>query len=119
MKPKLHPSLKVANTVLCHIDLSAPLAAQCDVLCYENGREHGLAVRWLGEGGRSCLVCFAECRNSDQIVVYAGSTLQFDSGGNIPNEDVYGAAKYFDCGQFTRAAQFIERIIVAAAKCPA
>lgn len=111
MKPQTHESLKVARRVLSKLDLPKHVAKRSDVICYENGREHGLAIRHFDGNAGSRMACFAESRNTDQIVVYVGRVEDFDTNGNIPSEKVYQARKFFGNGQYEKAARFIAQSI--------
>lgn len=70
---------------------------------YMNGREQGFAVMNYDAPGYP-KVAFAECRGSDQIVVYTGFNVDFSSGGNVASEETYKKAKYFDSEQYVAAA---------------
>jgi len=74
---------------------------------YKNGRENGFA---LSKGGNK--VAFSENRNSDDIVVYTGTTTDFEMGGNIPSEESYRNKKYFGPDDAKKAAQFIKHFLV-------
>lgn len=110
-KLKLNESLVVAKRVLSAIRLPDAVAEECDVVGYENGREHGLCIKcyYVKDGGnRPVTICFAENRNSDQIVVYVSTPGErFDANTNIPTARAYEAAKYFDYGEYAKAANFI------------
>ena len=123
MKPKLHPSLKVAHAVLhkIKVDKSHVLS---DVVGYENGREHGLCLQIIGNRqiGKTTVdklttVCWSECRNSDQIVIYVGlPDERFEIPGNRPTERAYKEAKYFSSNDVQKAADVIGQIIFSASK---
>ena len=67
MKPKLCESLQVAHAVLAKMDVSAMI----EVFGYENGREHGLmAFTYDAATKKDYVACWAQNRNSDEIVVY-------------------------------------------------
>lgn len=77
---------------------------------YSNGREQGFAID-NGAGGENYRkVAFAEFRNSDEIVVYAGrGYLAFDMSGNTPSEQTYASKKFFQPGDYKGAAAFINK----------
>src|SRR3990172_7764209 len=91
-----------ADAVLAVLEvlLKETSGPQSDLLLemYANGREHGYSlVEWTAQRK----VSFSENRNSDRIVVYCGhSSLAFDMGGNVPSEEVYRKAQYFDCDDY-------------------
>jgi hypothetical protein len=72
---------------------------------YVNGREEGFYI--VVYGLRSKAVAFSENRNSDNIVVYFGVSNDFTPQGNVPSEEVYKNAKYFDYNAYLEAAKFI------------
>ncbi len=62
------------------------------ITCYKNGRENGFTIRRLGkDGDTKTSVTFAECRNSDRIVVYHNISIAADG----PSDDDFNAAEYF------------------------
>jgi hypothetical protein len=69
---------------------------------YQNGREHGWSLQW-----EDSKVCFSEYRNTDNIVVYYGKSIEFSMQGNTPNDRVYNTKKFFRYDEFVEAAQFI------------
>jgi hypothetical protein len=56
-----------------------------------NGREQGFHLVCDG-----LAVCFAENRNSDSIVVYAGENVSFDITTYQPSEDLWKNRQLFD-----------------------
>ena len=118
MKPQISESLQVALHVLKHIDLNKKAADEfIHVIGYENGREHGLALITGFTYNRRLTICWSECRNSDQIVVYVSKPgEQFDRDTNIPTERAYKAATYFGYNEYERAAKFISRTANTATK---
>lgn len=107
MKPRKHESLLVAERVLRLIDLPKFVAKRCSVTCYENGREHGLALRHFKSNGDTRVCVWSEARASDQIVVYEGTFHDFDAQGCIPSDEVYKKQKAFQNGAYAKAARFI------------
>jgi hypothetical protein len=74
---------------------------------YVNCREQGFSLS-------SCdarQVAFSEFRRSDDIVVYFGTRKDFDFNTNIPSEAVYESAKFFEPGQYEKAAKFIVKFL--------
>ena len=51
---------------------------------YLNGRERGWAISSMGK-----TAVFSEFRNSDEIVVYRGKSVDFEMAGNVPSDKVY------------------------------
>lgn len=80
---------------------------------YENCRERGYHINYYVEGSAARAVSFSENRNSDDIVVYVGSMIDFAPNTNIPNEEVYhNGRKYFKYQDFIGAANFIFNYLV-------
>ncbi len=69
------------------------------VSIYENCRERGYHVSnsYLAEWDRGGMraVSFSENRNSDDIVVYFGTTDTFDDNTHIPDEETYKCHRHF------------------------
>lgn len=76
---------------------------------FSNCREQGFSLSGVPDKGVEVWqVCFSENRNSDEIVVYYGSSRQFDISTNTPNNDrVWGQKQYFGYDQYDQAADFI------------
>jgi len=78
---------------------------------YANCREQGFSIMKLdySNGQDNCLqVSFSECRNSDQITVYYGTTRDFNFQTNIPTDDTYfNRRKFFGYESFEEAADWI------------
>lgn len=78
---------------------------------YANCREQGFSIMKLdySNGQNSCLqVSFSECRNSDQINVYWGTTHDFNFQTNIPTDDTYfNRRKFFGYEKYEEAADWI------------
>lgn len=108
MKLKLTESFQIANQVLRKIDVATK---DQYVVGYENGREHGFSTEvWTDKG--SITICWAQCRNSDQIIVYVSRIGEsFERNTNIPTDRAYRAAKYFSYDQVEAAAKFISDVI--------
>lgn len=120
LKAMMKTSLKRAHRVLGLVNLDAltkPEREEVVVEAYENCREQGYAVVVRGfptvEGSKLKL-SFAECRGSDQMVVYVGKPSDFTTG-NVPSEQVYSeAATYFSTEKQTAA--FVQKLVVKAAR---
>ena len=108
-----HHSLKAADNVLTALRrLDTPGAdhppLKVMVQCYANGREEGYSLYSLrspDDGFRQIAV--AQYRNSDNIVVYFGTILDFYMAGNIPSDKIYKAARFFKYNESMLAAKFI------------
>ena len=75
---------------------------------YTNGREHGYHLHnW--ETRRA--VSFAEYRNSDNIVVYAGEEKEFEFNTRIPDDNVYEGKMMFAPGDYKHAATYIVQFL--------
>lgn len=110
--------MKVANSsmyqafgVLELVLKKAPELGQ-GLQAYANCREQGFSIMKLdfsgGEADKSRQVSFSECRNSDQITVYYGSTRDFNFQTNIPTDDTYfNRRKFFGYESFEEAAEWI------------
>lgn len=123
LKSTMHTSLKRAERILGMVKLGGLSKAEREEVCvraYANCREQGYAVTVNGLKTKLMLV-FAECRGSDSIVVFVGEPNDFETAGNIPNENVYrNCAHYFSPAPNERAgeqaaARFIERLVTKAA----
>jgi hypothetical protein len=109
MKIQKHHSLQVANKVLKLITVPKKVADVCHVESYSNCREQGYSIIGYPNSSKGIRVSFSECRNSDQIVVYTGSYLEFQIAGNIPSDKIWGGADYFHTPE--EAARFIEKYL--------
>lgn len=69
------------------------------VFPYHNGREKG----WQLINDNKA-VTFSEYRKTDQIVVYCGSTIDFENA--IPSEEIYSAKTFFAHDEYNKAANF-------------
>lgn len=118
-KLSFSPSLETANRVLREVrkvklsksDAERELAY---VVSYANGREQGYAVRvWsrARHGTRLRMICFAEARSSDAIVVYVDDGMSLFEPGNVPSSAAYHAAVYFKPGEYVKAARHIAKAI--------
>jgi hypothetical protein len=76
-----------------------------DVHPYMNCREAGHHIRYVT--GHHRAVSFSENRNSDNIVVYYGVAKDFAANTNIACDEVWQRSRYFGCGSYDQAAQFI------------
>jgi hypothetical protein len=105
------PISKAAERVLSYLD---EMLDETDyyVEVYINGRERGYAV-WSYTTRRK--VAFAEFRNSDGIVIYAG--LEGSTGGdfawdtNVPSEEVYQSKAFFGYSEAGKAAEAIREYL--------
>lgn len=110
-KMKIHnmTSNKVANQVLKEfksLARASDLGLTVDLNSYTNGRERGYSLNEsFNFNGKK--VAFSENRNSDDIVVYFGTALDFEQNTNIPSDKVYASRKFFDYNRADRAAEFI------------
>uniref|UniRef100_A0AAU8GER1 Phage protein n=1 Tax=Salmonella phage vB_SEnST11_KE22 TaxID=3161173 RepID=A0AAU8GER1_9CAUD len=103
-------SMKQAFGVLKVILEKTPELAE-GLQAYANCREQGFSItKWDFKSGKnkSRQVSFSECRNSDQINVYWGSTDNFDYQTNVPDNDTYFARrKFFGYEKYEEAADWI------------
>jgi len=104
------PGLQVAFDVLSELNKIFPQyilnESEACLEAYSNGREQGLCL-WVFIEQEIYKFSFSEKRNSDDIVVYYGKTLDFSMQGNVPSEKVYKDAKYFPYFAIPQAAEFI------------
>jgi len=78
---------------------------EANVEAYQNGREQGYLI-WHWKANKALYI--AQQRNSDFIVVYLGSySMQSIS------EDAYKNSKYFDCGDYASAVDYIFEVLLA------
>ncbi len=102
----IQKTTRLADAVLSLIDVRLAEHKMLYAAPYKNGREDGWALyTLLQDGGKQ--VCFAENRNSDQLVVYAGTVGGFDCTGNVPSEFVWKERRYFAQTELYNAASFI------------
>jgi hypothetical protein len=97
----------LANAVISLVQFR--MSTEFDTLVVEpyiNGRECGWSLAKFGET-HTPKVSFSENRSSDEIVVYSGRMQDFKDG-NIPQEHIYKAAKYFEAVEIWQA---VDRII--------
>ncbi len=75
---------------------------------YINGRERGYSLQANIIGISDVRkVSFSEYRNTDQIVIYFGESMEFENGTNVPHEHIYRNAKFLAPDQIEEAAAFI------------
>lgn len=75
---------------------------------YFNGRERGFTIRCF-----NTIICWAEYRSSDEIVIYHAigyDNVQKFGEGNMPSEVAYEAKEFFPQGQFEEAANRIKEL---------
>jgi hypothetical protein len=100
----------LARRVLAEVKrLAKKSKDDCYVLVetYSNCREQGFALA-------SCdafKVAFAENRNSDDLVLYRGSRLDFENNSNIPSDEAYESRLYFSPNNVKKAAKFIVKYL--------
>jgi hypothetical protein len=94
---KFKPSMEKANAVI-HI-LSRKLTGT--ITAYQNGREQGYCISIPTLPDEEDCFYFAECRNSDQFVVYQGPS----SCQSLPSDEVYKNCNFFVTAK--EAADFI------------
>lgn len=63
--------------------------------------------------GKHRSVSFSECRNSDSIMVYFGTSENFAFNTYIPDDVTYNKAKSFGYGKYEEAAEFIVDYLLA------
>ena len=113
MSIRFKDNFKVAKKVLASVNkkMEKHVAETCCVESYANGREQGYSIVQFGilvpKGLSLRKVSFSENRNSDDIVIYSGKDSQFSMQGNVANEEIYQARKYFRYDKVDEAAQFI------------
>lgn len=105
----MYSCMKQAEEVLKVLKKKLPKTSKnSDGICYQpfqNGREHGFSIRNLDTRMQ---VCFAENRNSDDIVVYYGETYKTFDINNLPQTDEdWARKKYFEPEAYEKAAEFI------------
>jgi hypothetical protein len=127
LKSRMKTSLRRAHRVLEGIGLGSLSRAEQEeivVEAYANLREQGYAAYVHGLTV-DVKVVWTECRGSDEMVCYVGSSKNFTTEGNIPDEATYHAAKSFSNLKGTkhaerfaeeRCADFIQKLLVPAAK---
>jgi hypothetical protein len=75
---------------------------------YTNCREQGFALhRYTGDRTADRKVAFSEHRRSDMIAVYFGGREDFEFNTNIPSDEVYKNARFFQYDQHEKAAKFV------------
>lgn len=82
-------SQRRATNVLTKVKLSKERTKDISVRGWMNGREHGYiitAYNW-STGGADLCMAVAECRNSDDIVVFKGTRKDFDYTTGAPSDD--------------------------------
>lgn len=95
---------------LCGEDALTDLIIQPSI----NGRESGFHVQTRRAG---IAVTFANMRGTDGIVIYYGSTSDFNPQGLGPTEDTYyERRKSFDYNEYLQAAQWVKSYLVDSMK---
>lgn len=99
-----HQSLIVAEMILANLEYKTEpeYTRSWTVEVMANGREQCLVI-WNYEKGKK--VAFGEHRNSDNIIVYYGESLDFDISTNQPDD--WSKKKYFHYGNTEEACEFI------------
>lgn len=77
------------------------------VQSYANCREQGFCLHLDTDH----TVAFAEWRRSDEIVVYFGGRKDFDMNTNIPSEEAFENARFFNPHEYEKAAKFIMKYL--------
>lgn len=98
----------VAETILSYIEsLYSDNTKDWYILSYSNGRENGYYIinYAINSDSRSLAICRG--RNSDNIVIYFGTVVSFEPGGNVPNKETYESAKHFPFNAISEAANFV------------
>lgn len=98
MKGRVFTAIKVLDEV---IRLTLFCKDNLEVETYSNGREQGFAITNFSNTRK---VCFSEYRDSDNIVLYKGTYIDFSITGNVPKEEVYKAGMSFRYYQITETA---------------
>jgi len=124
---RMKTSLRRAHRVMGQIHLGSLTQAEQEeivVEAYANCREQGYAAYVHGLT-TDVKVVWTECRGSDEMVCYVGTSKSFETAGNIPDEATYESAKHFSnlkgkkhAERFAeeRCAEFIQKLLVPAAK---
>ena len=73
---------------------------------YCNGREQGIALKFINN-----TLCFSEYRNSDDIVVYTGTSEDFTANVSIPNTKTWENREFFSRTEIKKATQYIQKWI--------
>lgn len=107
-------NLKATAVLAIVLDLSKNGTQTYFVEPYVNGREVGYSIRLRDTGGAANNLTrgwpqatFSENRNSDDIVVYLGTTTNFSMQGNVPDEETYRSATYYPFDGYLAAAKAI------------
>jgi hypothetical protein len=93
-----------ADAVLAYVEMLMSEENVYYLLPYQNGREHGYCLTARGNDQQ---VAFAQNRGSDDIVVYYGKVLDFDSGGYVPLDRAWDSRLYFKWDAAAKVAQGI------------
>lgn len=114
MKPiQCKKNLQVAEKVrraVNRLNTSTMLMNNSHYECFDNCREQGYVLQVNSKFTWKTLhVAFSECRNTDQIVVYAYHNARFPS--NLPASDAdWQNAHYFQWDKVDDAAKFILKV---------
>jgi len=117
MKIPVHYSLKLARAVVAKIDLPKEVAKNCTVESWSNGSEQGLCIKkydFSGAGDKGKHIVVAQQRSSEQILIVAGPSRDFDFQTNQPSDDIWykdGARTHFDYNDVEKAARHIETLL--------
>lgn len=115
MTLKLSENLKVAQKVLAAVNRilreKKIKTEYSRVETYCNGREQGYCIRVFGTSTWGVSISFSEYRSSDAIVVYSSEEHSFSMQGNVPDDEAYNNAKFFNCGEFDKAAKHIVALL--------
>jgi hypothetical protein len=121
-KLPLPDSLAVAEMVRSRITVPTDALADGDVSVelYLNGRESGYAIL-VGSGETMVTICFAEYRNSDDIVVYCslpGEAFEWSlnraAALHVPTDRAFACSVRFARGLYISAASHIESLVLTA-----
>lgn len=95
---KMHYSLTRSRKILNKLIKDWPRTTGGYIEAWSNGREQGYAIKLMErrdlDDWQTCV--FAQQRSSDQVIMIAGSALEFDVSTNMPSEKIWSTAKYFN-----------------------
>ena len=112
---RFYYSLEHANKILALVrrELRGVRSArEVSIEAWANCREQGYCIKASPpDWDRRVAICFAQTRNSDSLVVIAGSARDFNNQTNQPSEKIWEAnRKFFDGDK--KAAEYIAKEIL-------
>ena len=115
MRITRHYSLLTADKVLAALRKvkrpTLPKGSEIRIAAWSNCREQGYHLRYFAtDDSEPLAVVVAQQRNSDKILVVAGTPYEFDIQTNQPSEVAWDGRVEFHAGEYEATARYIVSI---------